>query len=148
MLVLSRRLNQKIYFPGLRTVVQVVGIKGGVVRLGVDAPPEVTVLREECEERTVAEFLSRPAGGAGDGEARGRTFEQVQEVASAELDLALFQLEVGRYGDVQMLLDKIQEDVAWLAQRPRPDRQEAVLAAPGEPRQGTSRGSRPCGHPA
>jgi carbon storage regulator CsrA len=138
MLVLSRRLNEKLCFPGMRTVVQVVGVKGGVVRLGVEAPPEVTVLREECEDRTAAEYLSRPAGGPGDGEARGRTFEQVQEVACAELDLALFQLEAGRYRDVQMLLDKIQEDVAWLAQRQRPDRQEAVLAAPGEPRQGTS----------
>src|SRR6202043_1902567 len=51
MLVLSRRLNEKIVFPESNTVVQVVGVKPGVVRLGVRAPAEVTVLREEVHDR-------------------------------------------------------------------------------------------------
>ncbi len=47
MLVLSRRLNEKLVLPGLNVTVQVVAVKNGVVRLGVEAPPSVQVLREE-----------------------------------------------------------------------------------------------------
>ena len=47
MLVLSRRLNEKIYFPGMGTVVEVVAIEGGKVRLGVTGPPEVKIVRGE-----------------------------------------------------------------------------------------------------
>jgi carbon storage regulator CsrA len=49
MLVLSRKLHQKILFPGMNTTVQVVSIKHGVVRLGIEAPPDVIVLREELQ---------------------------------------------------------------------------------------------------
>src|SRR5437588_11810945 len=52
MLVLSRRPNQKIVFPGMNTTVQVVSVKPGVVRLGIEAPRDVTVLREEVEDGT------------------------------------------------------------------------------------------------
>ncbi len=47
MLVLTRRLKEKIVFPSIQTEVQVLGMKGGQVRLGIEAPPQVTVLREE-----------------------------------------------------------------------------------------------------
>src|SRR5690242_757938 len=47
MLVLSRRQGQRINFPNLDISVQVLSCKGPVVRLGVEAPPEVRVLREE-----------------------------------------------------------------------------------------------------
>jgi carbon storage regulator CsrA len=49
MLVLSRKPHQKIVFPGMNTTVEVVSIKHGVVRLGIEAPPNVTVLREELQ---------------------------------------------------------------------------------------------------
>ena len=46
MLVLSRKLNQEIRI-GENIVVRVIGIKGNQVRLGIVAPAEVPVLREE-----------------------------------------------------------------------------------------------------
>ena len=49
MLVLSRRMQEKIYIPALNVTVQVVGVNGGRVRLAIEAPPEVTVLREEVQ---------------------------------------------------------------------------------------------------
>ena len=63
MLVLSRKLHEKIVLPTLKVAVQVVGIKGGAVRLGIQAPREVTVLREEIPDRAAewAEQASRPA---------------------------------------------------------------------------------------
>ncbi len=47
MLVLSRRLNEKLLIPCVRTAIQVLSIQGGQVRLGVEAPAEVAVFREE-----------------------------------------------------------------------------------------------------
>ena len=46
MLVLSRKLNQSIVIDG-RIVVKVVAIDGEVVRLGIEAPSEIPVHRQE-----------------------------------------------------------------------------------------------------
>jgi carbon storage regulator len=46
MLVLTRKLGEKIVL-GDGIVVTVVAIKGGQVRLGIDAPQEVPVMRGE-----------------------------------------------------------------------------------------------------
>jgi carbon storage regulator len=47
MLVLARRLNERILIPAIGASVQVVGIQGGIVRLGIEAPAEIKVFREE-----------------------------------------------------------------------------------------------------
>ncbi len=47
MLVLSRRVNETIVLPGLRITVRVVRLRGGVVRLGIEAPAEVHIVRGE-----------------------------------------------------------------------------------------------------
>jgi carbon storage regulator CsrA len=47
MLVLSRRSNERIVFPTLDILLQVLQIKGNTVRLGIEAPPEVTIFRDE-----------------------------------------------------------------------------------------------------
>jgi carbon storage regulator CsrA len=60
MLVLSRRLNEKLVFPGLNVTVQVLSVRGNVVRLGIDAPAEVQVLREELLARPNATFQLCP----------------------------------------------------------------------------------------
>jgi len=46
MLVLSRKLNQRIKI-GDSVVLTVVKIQGNVVRLGIEAPPDVHVVRDE-----------------------------------------------------------------------------------------------------
>lgn len=46
MLVLTRKLNQEIRI-GENVVVRVLEIRGNQIRLGIVAPPEVPVLREE-----------------------------------------------------------------------------------------------------
>ena len=50
MLVLSRRVSEKVLFPNLGITVEVTRIKGNTVRLGVDAPREVRVIRAELDE--------------------------------------------------------------------------------------------------
>jgi len=47
MLVLSRRPNEKIVLPGLNVTVQVLEVKAGRVRIGVEAPPNVKIMRSE-----------------------------------------------------------------------------------------------------
>ena len=47
MLVLSRRPEEKIVLPTVPAVIKVVSAQAGVVRLGIEAPAEVMVYREE-----------------------------------------------------------------------------------------------------
>ncbi len=47
MLVLSRRPKEKIYFPTLGVTVEVCSVKGNVVRVGIQAPPSIPIVREE-----------------------------------------------------------------------------------------------------
>jgi carbon storage regulator len=47
MLVLSRKVGERILVPNSNLVVTVVSVKGHQVRLGVSAPADVAVYREE-----------------------------------------------------------------------------------------------------
>ncbi len=47
MLVLTRRLHQAIVLPDLNVTIQVVAVKGDCVRLGIEAPRDIAVMREE-----------------------------------------------------------------------------------------------------
>jgi len=57
MLVLTRRPGESIVV-GENIVVTVIEIKGGQVRIGVDAPRDVEVYREEIYEQVKQENLS------------------------------------------------------------------------------------------
>jgi carbon storage regulator len=58
-LVLSRRESERIRL-GDSIVITVVRVAGDRVRLGIDAPPDVVVLREELEVRKPAQSLALP----------------------------------------------------------------------------------------
>lgn len=62
MLVLSRCLNEKLLIPCINATIQIVSLKRGRVRLGIEAPPNVKVLREELTngETMLAEALAMP----------------------------------------------------------------------------------------
>jgi len=50
MLVLSRKINESLIInDNIR--VTVLGVQGGKVRIGVEAPQDVRILREELERR-------------------------------------------------------------------------------------------------
>jgi carbon storage regulator CsrA len=53
-LVLTRRPHEKIVLPGLDITIQVVSVKGGAIRLGIEAPPDVQVMREELLDQSRA----------------------------------------------------------------------------------------------
>ena len=50
MLVLTRRVGERVAI-GPDVAVEVMGVKGNQVRLGIDAPAEIEVHREEIAER-------------------------------------------------------------------------------------------------
>ena len=54
MLVLSRRHNERIVLPGLDIIIEVLSVKGNTVRLGITAPADVKVMREELLVQCVA----------------------------------------------------------------------------------------------
>jgi carbon storage regulator len=60
MLVLSRKKDEKIII-GDQITVMVIEIRGDKVRLGIDAPKEVTVHREEVYEAIKREQAERVA---------------------------------------------------------------------------------------
>jgi carbon storage regulator len=54
MLILSRRPNESLRIAG-NVVITVVGFSGNQVRLGITAPPNIIVDREEVHQRKLAE---------------------------------------------------------------------------------------------
>jgi carbon storage regulator len=67
MLVLSRKLGERILVPHCDLAVTVVAIEGKTVRLGITAPAEVGVYREElwkeiCKEPARSETSAKKPG--------------------------------------------------------------------------------------
>ncbi len=58
MLVLSRKVNERIVI-GENVELEILGIRGGVVRLGIKDPREVSVVRYELRRDESVSNLSR-----------------------------------------------------------------------------------------
>lgn len=133
MLVLSRRIREKIVFPTINTVVQIVSMKSGTVRLGIEAPPDVPILREEILDRQDAVVEpSRPQ----EANLQQLMHQLNNRLNSGTIGLALLrrQLEVGLTADTLATLARIEQEFAGLreaievAERPPPrSRRRALL---------------------
>ena len=64
MLVLSRKANENIVIDG-RIIVKVVRIEGGTVRLGIEAPADVAVHRQEIYEQIQKGIVRSPGNARG-----------------------------------------------------------------------------------
>jgi len=62
MLILTRRVGETLMI-GDEVTVTVLGVKGNQVRIGVNAPRDVTVHREEIYERIKQEQLANQESG-------------------------------------------------------------------------------------
>jgi carbon storage regulator CsrA len=131
MLVLSRRLNQKVVFPGIEAAVQVLGVKGGVVRLGIEAPPGVTVLRQEVHDRQREWGAGTPRRCAAAPAVAGEPPRLSDGLRDAGVGLGLAQLllDAGRTEEAKATLRSVGEQVRVL--RRGADGEPRVAPGPG-----------------
>jgi len=61
MLILTRRCAESLVIGEGEITITVLGVKGNQVRLGVEAPKEVTVHREEIYQRIHKEKAKEPS---------------------------------------------------------------------------------------
>jgi carbon storage regulator CsrA len=134
MLVLSARLHEKVHFPGSHTSVQVVAIQPGVVRLGIDAPEEVRVLRQGIPDR-VAEWGPAPVSP---GDETPSTLLQLDGLVQKRLEIARRGLEEarrhlgdGRAEDAEVVLGRLDEDLYLLRRRLHQEVEQAAPRAAG-----------------
>ncbi len=119
MLVLSRKLREKIVLPTVHTAIQVMDIKGGVVRLGIEAPPEVTILREEVAGRA-AEWNRQeappPNRTAANGSCDPLTSQMLDRLKVTGMGLGLLRLhlDAGSMEDARALIAALQDDFQLL----------------------------------
>ena len=108
MLVLSRRENEKIVFPNLGISVEVIRIAGKAVRIGVDAPKHIRILRDEVADLLPANAL--PADAAVPPQMDRGTRHALRNrlnVATLGLQVLHRRLEAGQTEEIEPLLFKI-----------------------------------------
>jgi carbon storage regulator CsrA len=104
MLVLARRENDKLVFPNLGITVHVVRIDGKTVRLGVDAPKDVPVLRHEIAD-SWTQWHDYPVGER--PKELGHSLRNRLNAASLGLHLLHRQLESGQVTNAEGTILKI-----------------------------------------
>ena len=126
MLVLSARPSEKIRFPSFQTAVQVLSIQANQVRLGIDAPEEVRVLRQGIPDRA-EEWGPDPSEAE-----EAPTLLRLQQLVDRRLAITRRGVAEARArlaeGDeeAEVLLGLIDEDLEML----RRGQAEAIAAAP------------------
>ncbi|HVC95546.1 MAG TPA: response regulator [Pirellulales bacterium] len=116
MLVLSRRVNQKIVFPTLQTTIQVLEVHGHTARLGITAPRDVPVAREEI----LSEVSTRqtPCGDPAAAQAAEQPLRELRHLARNQLHtwslgLALLrgQWDTGAWDDLETTLEQLESEL-------------------------------------
>jgi carbon storage regulator len=130
MLILSRRLGEKIVVPECGLSVAVVGIQGNRVRLGISAPPEVAVLREEISHSIEPE-------GTGNLPLDGDPWSaMVADVSDAAYRIALRQRPAGSWMNLQIEVSRAVNKAVrqWQQKLAPPKATSRKLAKPAKPR--------------
>lgn len=135
MLVLTRKVNEKILLPELHTTIQIVAVTNRQVRIGIDAPPEVRILREE-----VTDHLADCRGSESEPSLDplsplsliqlSQLLQKRLEVARMGLRCVREQMENGELEDAGDTLDRLEEDLNLLRTRMRKEVGAALRPEP------------------
>ena len=109
---------RRSFFPSIQTTVQFVSTKAGVIRLGINAPEEIAVYREELLEKKDFQPAGKVWFASLDGAANALVNLLNNRLNDSSVGLALLrrQLELGLTGQVNTL-DKIEDNVKTIGQR-------------------------------
>jgi len=112
MLVLARRPGQKVVFPGLGITVEVLRSRGNVTRLGIEAPNDVIILRDEVLEQDPLETVTPSAAD------RKQRHDWRNKLNHLMLKLQLLQrrLELGGIDDPETQLNDLLTQLADVEQ--------------------------------
>ena len=100
MLVVSRKQNQSVVFPALGIRVEILRVAGKTVRVGVDAPDEIQILRGELPQSTRSVAESKSASKKENHELRNRLNK-----ANLAMKLLQKQLAAGSLDDAEESLE-------------------------------------------
>ena len=128
MLVLSRRENESIVFPKLGISVQITRVAGRVVKLGIEAPQDVRVLRSElAAEQANESTAASPQGVVAQRATAAKPAPQQQQLSqqrhalrnrlnSALLGLQVLQanIELGKVDDLEGAIFQIFQHLSEL----------------------------------
>lgn len=137
MLVLSRRESEKILFPNIRTTIHILRSQKGLVRVGIDAPKHIKILRHEIENNTLPEADESPPGI--DTLLNHRQRNRLNEVALAlHLCQQYLQADQAAAGEAALeralnVLKKLDQELDTLAGDPPPTPPLRALVVDDEP---------------
>jgi carbon storage regulator CsrA len=112
MLVLSRKENEKILFPHLGIALQILRLGCGKVRLGIEAPDDVSVVRYEiASPEQIDEFAQRLQQSSS-----GASHEARNRMHTTLLGLCLVQKQLARnlFDDAEQSLEELIEELQGL----------------------------------
>ena len=110
MLVLSRKVNERILFPNLGVAIEILRVAGSAIRIGIEAPKDVQVLRAEVAERE-GSLAAAETARAQRHELRNRL-----HTANLALHLAQKQMAAGWTHEAESTLDSALGSLAELDQ--------------------------------
>lgn len=111
MLVLSRKSTQSIVFPDCNISIKVVTARNGSVKLGIDAPSDIRVFREEVldADKRRKEFADPIR------ELRHKVNNRLNSV-TVGLEVLRAQVQTGRHDAMPGILDRVRKELHSLAQ--------------------------------
>ncbi|QDT01319.1 response regulator [Adhaeretor mobilis] len=146
MLVLSRGPEDRICFPTLGVNIEIIRVDGNRVRVGIDAPREIPVLRHELVEKSeysaTENAVSSPSKHSAKPQVadKGPSHDMRNKLNSANLalNLAVKQLDAGMSEKAMQTLhkalrsyDQLEEEVAPTS-KPTPNQPRALLVEDNE----------------
>ncbi len=135
MLVIARRVQESLVLPSVEASIHVVAVRSHAVRLGIEAPPEVTVLRGELYERLGGREAQPGATGPPEPGAARREHQLRNHLNNVSLALGMLRRQLGSCLSVgaRALLDRATDECVALRQHleaPARTEVQAVTAPP------------------